>query len=147
MRTGGCQCGRVRYWLNQSWVILYACHCGECRKQSASAFGLSIPVWQDNLSIDGRLDSYRRPTAAGAIVTGFFCPGCGTRLYHQSDRSDGTATLKAGTLDDLSDLEPVAHIWTSSALPWVSFGDVPAWRTQPDDMAAWRAGMLPPLSG
>ncbi len=39
--TGGCQCGQVRYELTGSPLGLYVCHCRECRKQSASAFGIS----------------------------------------------------------------------------------------------------------
>ena len=33
-RTGGCQCGGVRY------EVVFVCHCRECRRQSSSAFGI-----------------------------------------------------------------------------------------------------------
>ena len=41
-RTGGCQCGAVRYELSAEPLALYVCHCRECRRQSASAFGISV---------------------------------------------------------------------------------------------------------
>jgi len=44
MRTGGCQCGEVRYESAGEPRALYVCHCRECRKQSASAFGMSLEV-------------------------------------------------------------------------------------------------------
>jgi hypothetical protein len=44
MRMGGCQCGELRYEIAAEPLALYVCHCRECRKQSASAFGLSLRV-------------------------------------------------------------------------------------------------------
>ena len=44
MRTGGCQCGEVRYECEGEPLALYVCHCRECRRQSASAFGISLIV-------------------------------------------------------------------------------------------------------
>ena len=42
--TGGCQCGEVRYEIAGAPREVYVCHCLECRKQSASAFGISVMV-------------------------------------------------------------------------------------------------------
>ena len=41
IRTGGCQCGAIRYEISSPPVELYVCHCRECQKQSSSAFGIS----------------------------------------------------------------------------------------------------------
>jgi hypothetical protein len=41
---GGCQCGSLRYELRSPPLKVYVCHCVECRKQSASAFGISVIV-------------------------------------------------------------------------------------------------------
>ena len=46
-----------------------------------------------------------------------FCPGCGTRVYHQG--IDAVMSIKPSTLDDTSWLEPDAHYWTKSKQPWV----------------------------
>jgi hypothetical protein len=34
----------VRYRITGEPIALYVCHCRECQKQSASAFGLSLEV-------------------------------------------------------------------------------------------------------
>jgi len=39
---GGCQCGTIRYRLTAEPLMLYICHCSDCQKQSASAFGMSL---------------------------------------------------------------------------------------------------------
>jgi hypothetical protein len=148
MRLGGCQCGAVRYWLDQAPLALYACHCLECRKQSASAFALSIPVRSEALRVEGRLEAYERPADSGAVARCWFCPRCGVRIHHQSSRAEGTATLKGGTLDEIAELEPVAHIWVSRKLPWVVLDPaVPAYETQPENFSAWRESLLGPMNG
>lgn len=140
--TGGCQCGRVRYDLRGSFPI-YACHCLECQKQSGSAFGLSIPVKVEALSLSGDLQCYERSTDSGARTACHFCPRCGTRIYHQSSRSPDWLTLKGGTLDDTSELRPMAHLWVSRRQTWLSLdADVPRYATQPDNLAEWRAGLM-----
>jgi hypothetical protein len=49
--TGGCQCGEIRYEIHGEPLTFYACHCRECQKQSASAFGLSLTVPREAVKI------------------------------------------------------------------------------------------------
>jgi len=136
---GGCQCGAVRYLLRRESLAVYACHCRECQKQSASAFGLSLPFAREELELTGELASYRRPTDSGSFTTGYFCPTCGSRLFHVSDRNPSRATLKAGTLDDTSGLSPRFHLWTSRKQPWVQLPDgVPQFEEQSVDLDLMR---------
>ena len=140
--TGGCQCGAVRYVLRRKTIAVYACHCGECQRQSASAFGLSLPFAREELELTGELGSYRRATDSGSFTTGYFCPGCGVRLFHVSDRNTSRGTLKAGTLDDTSVLAPSFHLWTSRRQPWVLLPEnVPQFETQSVDLDLMREVM------
>lgn len=52
-----------------------------------------------------------------------FCDLGGTRMFHTSDmnRAAGIVSTKPGTLNDTTWLEPLAHIWTARAQPWVTF--------------------------
>lgn len=137
--TGGCQCGAVRYVLRRESIACYACHCRECQKQSASAFGLSLPFARDELELTGEVATWRRPTDSGSFTTGHFCPACGSRLFHVSDRTPARANLKAGTLDDTSDLRARFHIWTSRKQPWIVLpDDVPQFETQSMDLDQMR---------
>lgn len=138
--AGGRQCGAVRYTLMRGPHAVYACHCRECQKQSASAFALSIPIAADDLAIEGELAACERLAASGSTTRCWFCRKCSVRLYHQSARAPGRPTVKAGTLDDTSELSSVAHLWTSRKQPWVILNPtIPAFETQPEDLAAWRA--------
>lgn len=135
---GGCQCGQVRYALDQSAVISYACHCRECQKQSASAFGLSVPVAREKLSIRGRLDSWVRETDSGGQTECFFCPDCGSRVYHAARSGRDWVTIKGGSLDDTAAIQPRAHLWVSRKQPWVVIPDaMPRFETQPETPEDW----------
>src|SRR5215475_9918028 len=90
--------------------------------------------------IEGELANWTRPTESGALTSCYFCPRCGSRLYHQSNRAPEAVTIKGGALDDTSDIRPVAHFWISRKQPWVKLDpDVEAFDTQPQDLKAWRA--------
>ena len=141
--TGGCQCGAVRYALKPVQYKIYACHCLECQKQSAAAFALSMPVKFEDLALEGQTSVYVRSTGSGARTRCVFCPECGTRLYHRSDRSPEFVTIKAGTLDETRSIKPVAHLWICRKQPWVMLDDdVPAFRTQPPDLRKWRDELI-----
>src|SRR3546814_18043916 len=57
---------------------------------------------------------------SGREVHGFFCAGCGTRLFDRFPALPGVMVLKAGTLDDTAGLHPVAQFWTSRRQDWVA---------------------------
>ncbi len=136
--TGGCECGAVRYRVAGDVAAAYACHCRECQLQSASAFGISVPVWANNLELKGALHSWSRSTDSGGTTECFFCPTCGCRIYHANPDLPGMITVKGGTLDDAIDLRLVAHIWVDSRQGWLDLpGNVPQWPQQPRDMAGW----------
>lgn len=145
---GGCQCGAVRYRVSLEKVVGYACHCLECQKQSASAFGLSVPIPAEQLRIDGAMGCYRRDTDSGSSMNCWFCATCGSRLYHQSVDESDWVSLKGGTLDQPDLLNPAAHIWVKRKRPWVLLSpDIPAYDTEPDDFDAWRESLLAQRSG
>jgi hypothetical protein len=119
-RHGGCQCGTVRYTLSGEPLALYVCHCLECRKQSASAFGMSLEVRRADLVLtSGTPRFWSRGTDSGARLDCAFCPDCGSRLWHQQGKAAETVTLKAGSLDEPVDATPAIHIWVKRKLPGI----------------------------
>ena len=118
--AGGCQCGHIRYEIQAEPLTLYVCHCKECQKQSASAFGMSMPVPCDAVVIlQGQPRKWSRIAESGCEVSCSFCENCGTRLFHAPARNPKIINVKPGTLDDTSWLKPVGNLWTQSAQNWV----------------------------
>jgi hypothetical protein len=111
--TGGCQCGRIRYRVHARPLVFYLCHCKECQRQTSSAFGESLRIDRNALEISQGLSLFRRTSESGTAREGWFCPGCGVRIWHGSQGSS-EINIKAGTLDDTSWLAPAGHIWTRS---------------------------------
>lgn len=146
-KTGGCQCGSIRYELVANAKMLYACHCRDCQKQSSSAFGMSLIMDPADVAFTRGADllkTWDTHGDDGRLKRCAFCPECGTRLYHASEREDDAISVKAGSLDNTSWLRPVAHIWLQSAQPWLEIERTGAacFAREPDDEAAlaclWR---------
>lgn len=117
---GGCQCGQVRYELTRPPRETYVCHCRECQRQSASAFGISVIVaGADVRLLAGRLQHWSRPTDSGRTLTCFFCPTCGSRVWHGDKDREDHISIKGGSLDEPVDLTDAIHIWTSRKLAGV----------------------------
>jgi hypothetical protein len=117
-REGGCQCGAVRYAFDGEPTEIYVCHCRECQKQSASAFGISVSVPRAALHLTrGAPRFWARRTDTGKRLECAFCPDCGTRVWHQGEPTNPILSVKGGSLDDPVDLRGAVHIWTVRMLP------------------------------
>jgi hypothetical protein len=118
--VGGCQCGAVRYEIRGEPVSLYVCHCRECQKQSASAFGVSVIVKRSDFHLtQGEVKVWSRATDSGGTLACAFCPACGSRMWHEGIGATDTISVKGGSLDEPPDLRSACHIWTARALPGV----------------------------
>jgi hypothetical protein len=67
---------------------------------------------------------FARKTSPSKTMECWFCPDCGTRLYHvPGGATYPNRNIKPGTLDDTSWLIPTTHFWTRNAgLCCVSLG-------------------------
>ncbi|WP_161958726.1 GFA family protein [Ferruginivarius sediminum] len=120
IRTGGCQCGDIRYEIHGDPVEAYVCHCRECQKQSSSAFGISVIVNSSQLRLSSGTPSvWTRPATIGGSLDCAFCPRCGSRLWHGNPERDDIVSVKGGSLDTPPDLSAAKHIWTSRKLAGV----------------------------
>jgi hypothetical protein len=139
--TGGCQCGALRYEVRAAPVMIYNCHCRNCQKTSGSAFNVSVTVLADKFAFTAGEPAVQEwPAENGAMRAGWFCGDCGSRIVQGYREAKRVLSLRAGTLDDTSWVEPVGDIWTRSAQPWVKFieGGLRA-EKQPTDYAAFMA--------
>jgi hypothetical protein len=121
---GGCQCGAVRYEVVGRPAFIYACHCTLCQRQSGSAFGMTVVFQDAKIEIAGVQPTHFVRPGLGRSMRCYFCPECGSRIYHQWFNGDGDfpfLNLKPGTLDDTSWLKPGCHMWTQHAQPGVTF--------------------------
>ena len=123
---GGCLCGAVRYRCSAEPDRVYYCHCTNCRKVSGTAFNTGVMVRRETFELlTGEPRSYDVPADSGNVVSHAFCPTCGGQLYVSSSGRPTHLSIKAGSLDDPSWLQPVGRIWSQSAQPWgLAQGDI-----------------------
>jgi hypothetical protein len=109
LRQGGCLCGQVRFDCLGEPAAIGLCHCLECRKATGAPF-MAYADWPPaRFSYRGRID-----TVSGRS----FCPQCGTRVFHLSDRG---AEVLLGALDEApGDLVPTVEGWTIRRAPWLA---------------------------
>ncbi len=142
---GGCACGEVRYSLLEDPLSLHACHCTNCQTVTGSAFLMCMPVQTRSLKLlkgDPRVVVFT--TQDGLAKRNRRCPNCESMLWGEIDGLPEILAFQPGTLDDTSWLQPIAHIWTRSAQPWVEIPtNVLRYEKQPEDdlelVRAWKS--------
>ncbi len=135
---GGCQCGKLRYELSAAPLMLYACHCTNCQKQTGSAFVLSTAIVESAFKFTGgKAAKTEWMSDAGNKRYGYYCGDCGCRIANGQSPSIGVLSLRAGTFDDTSWVRPAGHIWVKSAQNWIKFEkDDLLYDGQPTDYSA-----------
>jgi len=113
IRTGGCQCGAVRFRIRGELGRASICHCRMCQKQFGSFFGALVSAPKDGVEWVREQPSYFQ---SSINIDRGFCARCGTPLtYRQPDGLE----IAIGAFDDRSDLEPQIQVNHQYRLPWV----------------------------
>ena len=113
----GCACGRVRLRVNGEPARVGLCHCLDCRKAHAAAFGAFVVFPADDVEIRlnegasvGRFD---RGTYAR-----YFCRHCGAHVYAKSEGSP-EIELFLGSFDDPNRFIPTYEAWSKRREQWL----------------------------
>lgn len=112
---GGCACGAVRYRLTAEPLIVHACHCKSCQRQSGSWYAVNALIESTNVEwLQGAIADWDLPTPTGAGQTVTRCVECGVALwsqYHKFSRGmDVVRFVRVGTLDNPGCLSPDVDI-------------------------------------
>lgn len=120
MITGGCYCGAIRYETDGQATSQSICHCTMCRGTTGApcVAWFSVPSGSFRL-IKGEPARFRSSDHA----TRSFCPACGTQLSFTEDASPEETDVTTCSLDEPGAMAPHSHIFTSSAVPWLSRAD------------------------
>jgi hypothetical protein len=117
--TGGCLCGAIRYSISAPIAELRACHCIDCQRASGAHGAVVAFVKRETFKLlQGTPKRYAKKADSGRTLMRYFCGDCGSSLYSHRESMPEVIGVRAGTLDDSSDLKITAHIWTKSAQPW-----------------------------
>ena len=99
--------------------MVYNCHCTNCQTIGGGAFSTPAAILEAAFTFTrGEPRRFTWTSEAGNERYGLLCGECGSRIAHGQVGSAGVLSLRSGTLDDTSWVEPVGDIWTRSAQPW-----------------------------
>ena len=127
-RTGQCLCGNVSYELEGDLMATAVCHCEHCQRQSGGAFSTNLIANVAQLKVTGELKTYedRGRTGDAVYVLRRFCGNCGSPIVSELMEPEGLIAVKAGTLNDRSEVQPNVQAWCVDKQPWVDLGELHA---------------------
>ncbi|MBY3330437.1 GFA family protein [Rhizobium leguminosarum] len=113
IKTGGCQCGAVRFRISGRLGRPSICHCRMCQKQFGGFFSALVTAPEEGMEWTRGEPSYFQ---SSVNIERGFCSDCGTPMTY---RHPGGLELAIGTFDDRSDLAPLIQVNYEARLPWV----------------------------
>ncbi|MGR9462614.1 GFA family protein [Rhizobium leguminosarum] len=113
IKTGGCQCGAVRFRISGKLGRPSICHCRMCQKQFGGFFSALVTAPEEGMEWTRGEPSYFQ---SSVNIDRGFCSNCGTPMTY---RHPGGLELAIGTFDDRSDLAPLIQVNYEARLPWV----------------------------
>ena len=152
---GGCDCRHLRYRLASRPLIVHACHCRWCQRESGSAFALNAMIESDRVQLlAGTPERVLNPSDSGIGQLFVRCPRCRVALWsHYGGSGPCLSFVRVGTLDDPDAMPPDVHIFTASRQPWLRLdGGAPAYDEYyerdtlwPPDSLRRRQALLPQI--
>jgi len=119
--AGGCTCGQVRYRIDAMPMIVHACHCRWCQRETGASFALNAMIEADRVVVlKGAPEVVATPSNSGKGQKIIRCPTCRIALWsNYAGAGDLVRFVRVGTLDEPDRLPPDIHIFTASKQPWV----------------------------
>lgn len=143
--TGGCDCGQVRYQVNNTPLFVHCCHCTWCQRESGAAFAINGLIESHEITVTGQAPVLvDTPTPSGRGQKIARCANCQLAVWsHYMGMGQKISFIKVGTLDEPERMSPDIHIYIRSKHSWVELpADVPAFAGYYDRKKQWPAASL-----
>jgi hypothetical protein len=117
---GECECGAVRYAVEDAFRYAANCHCSRCRAATGSAFKAFAGIEREKLEITKGVDSLL--VYGEEDLNHTRCAVCGSLLYSVV-RDGAYVHVAMGSLVDTPRVRPTEHIFVGSKAPWFEITD------------------------
>jgi hypothetical protein len=123
-RTASCRCGQLRAAVTGEPVRVSVCHCLNCKKRSGSAFAVQARWPKEQVTIEGRSNTFVKVADSGNRATFHFCPDCGSDVYYEidgkvDDKFNDLIAIPLGAFDDPYFPNPAFSVWEERKHDWV----------------------------
>ena len=129
---GSCLCGEIKYSVNAKPIVTRACWCALCQKLASGNATINLAFPKNAVTITGTAKDYVCIADDGNHMHRKFCPSCGTHVFSEAEERPEILVIRAGTLDDSSQVKVEGIIWVSSAPTWAQLDpNIPHFDKQP----------------
>jgi hypothetical protein len=118
--AGACECGAVRYRVEDEFRYAMNCHCSRCRAGTGSAFKAFAGIEREKLEITEGADSLL--VFGGERLNHTRCGVCGSLLFSVV-RDGAYVHVALGSLVDDPSIRPTKHMFVGSKAPWFEITD------------------------
>ncbi len=116
--TGQCLCGDVKYTISAAPIRMGQCHCDDCRRSSGTGHASHAFFKKDDVHIEGETSVYDSKTDTGSIITRYFCPNCGSRLFGVNNVAPKIIGVTPGTLNESDWFKADAIVYNKRKPKW-----------------------------
>ncbi|MDH5453453.1 MAG: GFA family protein [Paracoccaceae bacterium] len=120
LQMGGCSCGRVRYRLRDTPLIVHACHCRMCQRLTGSTNAVNVLIEACKVVLESGEVTQKlafTPSGHGQLITR--CADCQVAVWSEyliftARRGVAVRFIRAGTLDRPDRFPPDVHIYAET---------------------------------
>ena len=120
MLRGSCECGAVRYEVEDAFGYAMNCHCSRCRAATGSAFKAFAGIEREKLELTDGADNLL--IVGEPTLNDTRCGTCGSLLFSVV-REGAYVHVAMGSLVDEPGIRPTEHIFVGSKAPWFEITD------------------------
>ncbi|MBY5354292.1 GFA family protein [Rhizobium leguminosarum] len=113
-RSGGCQCGAVRYRAKGELGYPHLCHCRMCQKAAGNYFMPLAAAMRSDFTLTRGAPKWFQ---SSDLVRRGFCGDCGTPLFYDIPEAE-FINITLGSLDDPDAIKPVMQSNTGRKMSW-----------------------------
>jgi hypothetical protein len=149
---GGCSCRAVRYRMMTAPIVVHACHCTWCQRETGTVHALNAVIEAGRVELlSGQPEAIDTPSHSGKGQRIWRCPRCKVALWsNYSNAGEAMRFIRVGTLDNAGAFPPDIHVFTSTKQPWVQipagskvfvefYNPKEVW--SPEQLGRWVAGL------
>jgi hypothetical protein len=114
--SGHCLCGAIQFDADTDIKMMANCHCSDCRAATGAAYGTLVFVEAEALNISGEIKTFKHKADSGSDMEKLFCPNCGSQLFGRNSNRPGAVSIRAGVLDQTSEIKPAINVYLDSKL-------------------------------
>lgn len=121
MLTGGCNCGGVRFEVDEPLGAAGWCHCTRCQRRTGCGGSIQVAVDPSAVRVlhgEELLRAWEPPDGYAK----YFCSACGSSMWSRSPDRERMA-IRLGVFDTDPGVRASFHRFAASAPPWDSVPD------------------------